>query len=157
MEHLAEELWINSTSTADRDRFSTTLRNPGRIMRVRSELLDYLIDVEVEARTKDRLATMSKLLAGMPPEAEILGPSFNPNWLNGNALKRARISAGLTQKALAKMVGLAQPQLSDLERMGFAPVTSGHEDLVERLVGVLGPVGLTAEMLRTRYSRQSVG
>jgi len=86
----------------------------------------------------------------IPKEAEVLGPSNSQQWLNGNRVRRYRKLAGLRQWELGGKVGLAQAQVSILERTGY--VVGGHGDLAPALAAALG---CTEAELRTRYVRNN--
>lgn len=66
-------------------------------------------------------------------------------WLNGNRIRELRQKKGWIQRELAEAVGIAQPQISDLELTGRIPF--GHRDLPARLASVLGT---TTADLRSR-------
>lgn len=85
----------------------------------------------------------------IPKEAEVLGPSNSQQWLNGNRVRRYRKMANLRQWELGDKVGLAQAQISILERTGY--VVGGHGDLAPALAAALN---CSEEELRTRYDRR---
>ena len=141
---------------------SEALSDPDREVRVSRRRLEAWISVEVESQVRERLAELAKTISRMPPAAEVLGPQNSPNWGNGNAVRRAREATlvrvdngrkityrAMTQKELAVAVGVAQPQISDLERHGYVP--TGHDHLLDDIARELK---VDVETLKTRYNRQ---
>lgn len=71
-----------------------------------------------------------------------MAKSAKPRYLNGKALRRARLAAGLEQPELAARVGVNQSQVSDWER-GYNGCRLG---MLHKLAEALG-IPATALML----------
>ena len=158
----------NSTKPSEWQSIEEAKRDPSRLIRVRADALEAWIDFQVAQQVEEKLAAVVHALTKLPPDAQVLGPSASANWLNGNQVKKYRkltlvwgtcrgkpCLRSMTQRELGKSIGMAQPMIGQLERLGYAPVTGLHEDLVDRLIEVVGPAGLTRELLQTRYDRRS--
>jgi len=172
-EHLVGEIREPPEEVAKKDwpTLYAALSDPDRRVVTTARKLNNFMEIEiayqVEKQVRERMAELEKRYVNLPQAAEILGPSHSENWLNGNQIATARKKLlvqvtsektgktsirPMSQKELAKEVDTAQSMISDVERMGYFPV-SENPKIIENLIWVLGPYGLTEDKLKSRWSR----